>query len=124
MPASPRMRPLRERREMGIKDKVSGRVKKAAGDITGDKDLHRRGRQEERKDEAKRELAEKDAAANRKAREVENLERKTGGRGRRRGGSGGAETREELYAEAQRLGIRGRSNMSKDELRRAVARAR
>jgi uncharacterized protein YjbJ (UPF0337 family) len=109
---------------MGIRDKVTGRVKKAAGDITGDQGLYRRGRQEERKDEAKRELTQKDAAANRKAREVENLERKTGGRGRRRGGGGGAESREELYAEAQRLDIKGRSNMNKDELRRAVERAR
>jgi uncharacterized protein YjbJ (UPF0337 family) len=106
---------------MGVRDKVTGRVKKAAGDLTGDRALYRKGRQEERKDEAKRELARKDEAANRKAREVENLERKTGGR---RGGAGGAESREELYAEAQRLGVKGRSNMNKAELRRAVQRAR
>ena len=38
--------------------------------------------------------------------------------------SGEAETREELYRQAQRLGIRGRSKMGKAELRRAVRRKR
>jgi hypothetical protein len=38
--------------------------------------------------------------------------------------SGEAETRRELEAEARRLEIRGRSKMGKDELRRAIARAR
>jgi hypothetical protein len=38
--------------------------------------------------------------------------------------SGEAETRGELEAQARRLGIAGRSKMGKDELRRAVARAR
>ena len=33
-------------------------------------------------------------------------------------------TREDLYREAVRLGVKGRSRMSKDELRDAVARAR
>lgn len=37
---------------------------------------------------------------------------------------GEAKTRDELNREAARLGIRGRSKMSKDELRRAVSRAR
>jgi hypothetical protein len=37
---------------------------------------------------------------------------------------GEAETRRELESEARRLQIRGRSKMGKDELRRAIARAR
>ncbi|HEX8753081.1 MAG TPA: hypothetical protein VF731_06650 [Solirubrobacterales bacterium] len=36
---------------------------------------------------------------------------------------GEAKTRDELNAEARRLGIEGRSKMGKDELRRAIARA-
>ena len=37
--------------------------------------------------------------------------------------TGRAKTRQQLEAEARRLGIRGRSRMGKDELRRAIARA-
>jgi hypothetical protein len=37
---------------------------------------------------------------------------------------GDASTRRELEAQARRLDIRGRSKMGKDELRRAIARAR
>ena len=62
---------------MGITDKISGRVKKAAGDLSGDSSLHRQGRQEERKGEAKEELARDQERADRKAEEVANLERKT-----------------------------------------------
>jgi hypothetical protein len=38
--------------------------------------------------------------------------------------NGEAKTRKELNEEATRLGVEGRSKMGKDELRRAVARAR
>lgn len=38
--------------------------------------------------------------------------------------TGRAETRQQLEAKARRLDIRGRSKMGKDELRRAIARAR
>jgi len=38
--------------------------------------------------------------------------------------SGQAKTRSELEAQARRLDIRGRSKMGKDELRRAIRRAR
>ncbi len=62
---------------MGITDKVTGRVKKAAGDITDDASLRREGRQEERKGEAKDELARDQERADEKAEEVANLERKT-----------------------------------------------
>ena len=42
---------------MSITDKITGRAKKAAGDLTDDASLRREGRQEERKGEAKDELA-------------------------------------------------------------------
>ena len=42
---------------MGITDKITGRVKKAAGDLTDDARCAAKGRQEERKGEAKEELA-------------------------------------------------------------------
>ena len=62
---------------MGITDKISGRVKKAAGDLTDDASLRRQGSQEERKGEAKEELQRDQERADRKAEEVANLERKT-----------------------------------------------
>ena len=62
---------------MGLTDKLTGRVKKAAGDLTDDASLRREGRQEERKGEAKEELSRAQDKADRKADEVANLERKT-----------------------------------------------
>jgi uncharacterized protein YjbJ (UPF0337 family) len=62
---------------MGITDKITGRIKKAAGDLADDPSLRRRGRQEERKGEAKDELADTREKADRQAEEVANLERKT-----------------------------------------------
>jgi uncharacterized protein YjbJ (UPF0337 family) len=62
---------------MGITDKVTGRIKKAAGDIADDASLRREGSKEERKGEAKDELAQTQEKADRKADEVANLERKT-----------------------------------------------
>jgi uncharacterized protein YjbJ (UPF0337 family) len=62
---------------MGITDKISGRVKKAAGDLSDDASLRRQGAQEERKGEAKEELARDQERADAKADEVANLERKT-----------------------------------------------
>jgi uncharacterized protein YjbJ (UPF0337 family) len=58
-------------------DKITGRAKKAAGDLTGDGSLRREGRQEERKGEAKDELAGAQDKADAKAEEVANLERRT-----------------------------------------------
>jgi len=58
-------------------DKLTGRAKKAAGDITGDAALRREGSKEERKGEAKEELARDQDRADRKAEEVANLERRT-----------------------------------------------
>jgi uncharacterized protein YjbJ (UPF0337 family) len=62
---------------MGITDKISGRIKKAAGDLADDASLRRRGRQEERKGEAKEERDRAREQADLKAEEVANLERKT-----------------------------------------------
>ena len=62
---------------MGFLDKLTGRAKKAAGDLTDDASLRREGRQEERKGEAKDELARADERAEAKAEEVADLERKT-----------------------------------------------
>ena len=62
---------------MSILDKITGRTKKAAGDITGDSSLRRQGTREEKKGEAKDKL---DSAVDRveeKAAEVQDLERKT-----------------------------------------------
>ena len=41
---------------MSIIDKITGRTKKAAGDLTGDASLRRQGAREERKGEAKDQL--------------------------------------------------------------------
>jgi uncharacterized protein YjbJ (UPF0337 family) len=58
---------------MGLSDKITGRVKKAAGDAS----LRRRGRNEERKGEAKDELERSREESDRKADEVADLERRT-----------------------------------------------
>ena len=62
---------------MSILDKLSGRFKKTAGDVTDDPSLRRQGRQEERKGEAKDELTRAEEQADQKAAEVSDLERKT-----------------------------------------------
>jgi uncharacterized protein YjbJ (UPF0337 family) len=62
---------------MGLTDKITGRIKKAAGDLADDPSLRRQGRQEERKGEAKEERDRAHEEADRKAEEVANLERKT-----------------------------------------------
>ena len=58
---------------MGLTDKITGRVKKAAGDVTDNASLRQQGRKEERKGEAK----EQQARAEEKAAEVSDLERRT-----------------------------------------------
>lgn len=62
---------------MGLLDKVTGRAKKAAGDVSGEPGLRREGRQEERKGEAKDELTRQQERTESKADEVADLERKT-----------------------------------------------
>ena len=62
---------------MSLIDKITGRAKKAAGDLAGDPNLRRQGRQEERKGEAKDELTNAQEHVEDKAAEVANLDRKT-----------------------------------------------
>ena len=62
---------------MSLIDKITGRAKKAAGDLADDASLRREGKQEERKGEAKEELGRAQEKADSKADEVANLERKT-----------------------------------------------
>jgi uncharacterized protein YjbJ (UPF0337 family) len=58
-------------------DKVVGRLKKAAGDVADDPQLRREGVLDERKGEAKEELAESQREVERKAAEVADLQRRT-----------------------------------------------
>jgi uncharacterized protein YjbJ (UPF0337 family) len=60
---------------MGLQDKITGRVKQAAGDLLGDQDLRAQGLREERKGQAKEELDQANAEADAKAAEVARLER-------------------------------------------------
>ena len=62
---------------MSIIDKLTGRAKQAAGDLTGDGSMRRKGVKEERKGEAKEDLARADEQAQAKADEVSRLERET-----------------------------------------------
>ena len=62
---------------MGLTDKVTGKVKQAAGDIADDPSLRREGRKEERKGEAKEQLSRQQEQTDRKAEEVADLERRT-----------------------------------------------
>lgn len=62
---------------MGLLDKITGRGKKAAGELTDDPSLKREGRREERKGEAKEEQARAEDRAANKADEVSDLERRT-----------------------------------------------
>lgn len=63
--------------DMSLIDKITGRFKKAAGDLADDPSLRREGRKEERKGEAKEELADAQDRAAEKAEEVARLERRT-----------------------------------------------
>jgi len=102
---------------MGIRDKVSGRAKKATGDLTGNRRLHREGAREERKGEAKEQARHAQDRADRKAAEVRSLEHATNPRALAED-----RTRDELYDRAQQLGVPGRSKMTKQELAAEVSR--
>jgi hypothetical protein len=52
------------------------------------------------------------------------LEQSRGGRPRRNGNGAGSMTKEELQEQARKLGIEGRSKMSKAQLAKAVASAK
>ena len=62
---------------MSIFDKITGRAKKAAGDITGDGSLRAQGSREERKGEEKEKLAEAQDSVEEKSQDVADLERRT-----------------------------------------------
>jgi len=62
---------------MGLMDKITGRAKKAAGEVTDNPSLKREGRKDERKGEAKEELGRAQDKTAAKASEVADLERKT-----------------------------------------------
>lgn len=62
---------------MSIIDKLTGRTKKAAGDLADDPSLRREGRREEQKGEKKEERDRARDRADSKAEEVADLERKT-----------------------------------------------
>jgi len=111
---------------MSFQDKISGRVKKAAGDLLGNEELHREGSEEEHKSEAKESLAEEEAAlqrqrerVDRRAEEVSSLEDDTSA-----AHLADAHSREELEEQARALDIEGRSTMTKEELARAIQAAR
>jgi uncharacterized protein YjbJ (UPF0337 family) len=65
---------------MSIKDKITGRIKKASGSLIGDRSLQRQGVREERKADAKEELARKEEDLERQAARVADLERSSTGR--------------------------------------------
>ena len=62
---------------MSLMDKITGRTKKAAGDLADDGSLRRQGQREEAKGEAKDKLGDAQDKAAEKAQEVADLERKT-----------------------------------------------
>ena len=62
---------------MSILDKIMGRGKKAAGDLTGDASMRQQGRREERKGEEKEKLADAQERVEDKAQDVADLERRT-----------------------------------------------
>ena len=62
---------------MSILDKITGRAKKAAGDVAGDSSMRREGSREERKGEEKEKLADAQDRVEEKSRDVADLERKT-----------------------------------------------
>jgi len=62
---------------MSVQDKVTGKVKQAAGDLAGDEKLRHEGKLEEEKGEAKEDLERADEKAEREADKVADLERQT-----------------------------------------------
>jgi uncharacterized protein YjbJ (UPF0337 family) len=58
-------------------DKITGRVKKAAGDLADDASLRQEGRREEAKGDAKEKAAQAQERADEQQTKVEDLERKT-----------------------------------------------
>lgn len=86
---------------MSIQDKISGRLKQAAGDLTGDETLHRQGVREERKAEARRELREAEQRAERLRGEIARLEYESPSEGTSQRPARGASPSEEQVRHAQ-----------------------
>ena len=83
------------------------------------------GRSEDRAEEIAARAVNKEKARSGEAKSASRSStrgRSASSRGGKRSGKGpGGRTREQLYNDAKKLGIEGRSNMSKDELQHAVA---
>ncbi len=62
---------------MSLIDKITGRAKKAAGDVTDDPSLRRQGQKEEQKGEAKENQARAEEKAQVEKDRADDLERKT-----------------------------------------------
>ena len=62
---------------MGIIDKITGKAKQAAGDVTDDPSLRRQGQKEQSKGEAKDKQADAEQRADEEADRVADLERRT-----------------------------------------------
>jgi uncharacterized protein YjbJ (UPF0337 family) len=60
---------------MGITDKITGRVKQAAGDLAGDEKLREEGIAEERKGDAKEEAVKADLKAEKERERADELRR-------------------------------------------------
>jgi uncharacterized protein YjbJ (UPF0337 family) len=71
---------------MGLKDKLTGRLKQAAGDLKGDPSLRRDGLDEERKAEAKEDLETARDEVEEQAVKVQDAERAAEAERRRRQG--------------------------------------
>jgi uncharacterized protein YjbJ (UPF0337 family) len=64
----------------GLVDRITGRVKKAAGDLADHEKLREQGVRDEQKADAKEALARAQREADERAEEVARLERQTAGR--------------------------------------------
>lgn len=62
---------------MGITDKITGRAKKAVGDLTDDASTRREGQKEEKKADTKDQAARAQEAADAKKQEAADLDRQT-----------------------------------------------
>ena len=60
---------------MGIQDKITGRIKQAAGDLAGDEKLREEGLAEERKGDAKEEAVKADMRAEKERERADELRR-------------------------------------------------
>jgi uncharacterized protein YjbJ (UPF0337 family) len=66
---------------MGATDKITGRVKQAVGDLTGNEATRRKGLQQERQADAEEEAARAQTAAEEKRAEADRLKNQSGAGG-------------------------------------------